>query len=417
MNILKNALERALENYESLTFGDVLLRTGKSEIHPNQVNLETRFSTNVPLKIPFVSAAMDTVTEYELAAKLAELGGIGIIHKNLSPETQASQVGDVKKRLNGLIPNPEFFYADTTMQQVMNKIKERGWTFHTFPIISRDSKLVGILTADSFEFCDDYNQSVGDAAEEIYKTEPEETTIEQAYEIMKNGRFKALPLLKPNKELAGLYVWSDVKRIVTGESTKYNTDNNQQLRVGAAIGVHDYQRAEILVKKGVDVLVIDTAHADSKEVIETLKQLRKQYETDIVVGNTSTPASIKEFKEAGANGVKIGQGPGSICTTRVISGTGGAQITAIYECAKEARKYKLSICGDGGIEEPGDITKAIAAGADSVMMGSMFAGTEEAPGETVIYQGRKFKVYRGMGSLGAMEMDIAAIHLFMSSGH
>jgi len=401
----KNALEIALENQEGLTFDDVLLRTGYAKLHPNKVNIETMFSTNVPLKIPLVSAAMDTVTEYKLAAKIAELGGLGIIHKNLTPEFQATQVREVKRRLNGLIPNPKHFTEGDTMQYVATKINEEGLTFHTFPIMTKDLKILGILTEDSFEFCDDYSMKVEDAGETDFVSEPEGTTIKQAYELMKRGKFKALPLHTPNQELAGLYVWSDVKRIETGESARYNTDNNQQLRVGAAIGVGDEasERAELLVRSGVDVLVIDTAHADSDQVIDTLKEIKRQYSVDVVVGNTSTPTSFRRFKDFGADGIKIGQGPGSICTTRTVSGAGGAQITAIYECAKAARRYNLLICADGGLAQPGDITKAIAAGADSVMMGSMLAGTEEAPGEKVFVQGRTWKNYRGMGSLGAMQ--------------
>lgn len=386
-----------------LTYDDVLVIPGHAEVMPKDVKLETRFSKNLPLKIPIVSAAME-ITECELAIGLAKEGGIGIIHQNLSPVSQAYQVAKVKGHLKGCVETPETFYEDETLEQILNKIREEGFKYSNFPILDRESKLVGILTEDCFKFSDDNSQKTGDIM--IPKKElaigNKTTNKEDAYKTMQKKRQSILPLIDENGELAGMYVFSGLKSILEGAET-YNLDRKYQLRVGAAITVYDFERLEELVKVDVDVVVIDTAHGDSKPVYETLRKIKEEHpDLDVVAGNVSTKDSIKRMKDAGADGVKVGQGCGSICIARVISGAGYPQLSAIYQCAKEAEKYDFPICADGGLSFSGDITKAIAAGADSVMMGGMLAGVDETPGKIIFHAGRQWKDYRGMGSLSAM---------------
>lgn len=387
------------------TFDDLLLRPGYAELLLNQVNIETFFSRNIPLKIPIVSAAMDTVTEYELAIELAKAGGIGVIHRNLDPETQALHVARVKHHLNGLIEKPICVYKNQTIEQIKNMREQKGYGFHSFPVINPVNRsLVGILTGNDFEFCSNISQTAEEVMSTKVLTGSTECTFAEAYQKMREEKIKVLPLIDNEGKIHGMYVLSDVKRIIEGNIGAYNVDSKNRLRVAAAIGVREdaFERLEILVAENVDVVVIDTAHADSRSVIETLKDLKKNYDLDIVVGNISMPESAKRLADAGADGIKVGQGPGSICTTRVVSGAGRPQISAIYDCAKAIELLNIPICADGGIRYSGDITKAIAAGAHSVMLGSLLAGTEESPGETVPLQGKKWKDYRGMGSLGAM---------------
>ncbi len=400
----KNVLERARKEGLALTFDDVRLRTGYAEFMPDQVNVESKFSRNVGLKIPVVSAAMDTVTEFGLAIELAKLGGMGVIHRSLCVEDQADHVERVKHHLNGLIEKPICVYKDESVPTILAKREEKGYPFHSFPVLSRDGKLVGIVTGNDFEFCGDSQLNVGDIMSTELISAPRDTTIDMAYDLMRSKKKKILPLVTENGEVAGMYVFSDVKRIKTRSAETYNVDNKGQLRVAAAVGTGDeaLERVERLSKRA-DVIVIDTAHGDSKSVIDTLREIKRNYSLDVVVGNVSIGESAKRLVEAGADGIKVGQGPGSICTTRVIAGIGRPQVSAVYDCAKALAEYGVPICADGGLRSSGDIPIAIASGAHSVMMGSMLAGTEEAPGNIVFVDGRQWKSYRGMGSIGAME--------------
>jgi len=401
----KKALEKASEDGVALTYDDVRLRSGYSEVMPHRIDVSSRFSKNVGLKIPIISAAMDTVTEHKLAIELAKLGGLGIIHKNLTPERQAKEVSKVKLHLNGLIKKPVCVAAGDTIRAVIERAKDKGFDFNSFPVLDENRKLIGLLTGNDFEFCDNDDLLVRDVMTRDVLTARKGVAIDEAYALMKKRKKKILPLVSEENQIIGMYVFSDLKRIVTGSEEGYNIDKKGSLMVGAAIGVGEdaFERARRLVEKNVDVLVIDTAHGDSLPVYETLKKLKSLYDVDIVVGNVSNSSSVGRLIEAGADGVKVGQGPGSICTTRIIAGIGRPQLSAVYECAKIASESGIPIIADGGLKNSGDITIALAAGASCVMMGSMLAGTDESPGEMIFSEGRPWKIYRGMGSLGAME--------------
>jgi IMP dehydrogenase len=409
----KSLLEKAREECVALTFDDVRLRTGFSEVMPDDVNIESKFSRNVSLKIPIVSAAMDTVTEHGLATEMAKLGGLGIIHRSLKPETQATHVARVKHHLNGLIDTPACIYDNEAVSSIIERKNMMGYHFNTFPVLDREEKLVGIVSGNDLDFCDDNSKLINEIMTTNLVTSPKDTTLDEAYEIMKREKKKLLPLITESGEIAGMYAFSDVKRIKTRSAETYNIDKRSQLRVGAAIGVGDdgIKRAELLCNQNVDCVVIDTAHGDTQPVLDTLKEIKKNFPTlDVVVGNVSIGESAKRLADAGADGIKVGQGPGSICTTRIIAGIGRPQVSAIYGCAKSLEQhepspgvYGIPICADGGLKSSGDIPIAIAAGAHSVMLGSMLAGIEEAPGDIVFTQGRQWKRYRGMGSMGAME--------------
>ena len=413
----KLAIEKAHSEGLALTFDDVRLKTGYAATMPDDVSLGSLFSRHVQLKIPITSAAMDTVTEYTLAIELAKLGGLGVIHRSLTPEEQAAQVARVKNNLNGRIEKPICVYDDQTVADVLKRRQRKLYTFHSFPVQNREGKLVGILTGNDFDFCDDPSQLIREVmTSQDLLTSPEGTTIQQAYEIMQREKRKILPLVTSDNRVAGLYIFSDVKRIMTGDAQTYNVDKNGQLLVAAAIGAGEgaLSRLELLVNAHVDVVVIDTAHGDSKAVYDTLRDIKRSHGgLDVVVGNVSIGTSAKRLAEAGADGIKIGQGPGSICTTRVIAGIGRPQVSAIYDCAKAA---DIPLCADGGLRNSGDIPIAIAAGAHSVMMGSMLAGTEEAPGDIVFIDGRQWKTYRGMGSLGAMETNESSRERYNQQG-
>jgi IMP dehydrogenase len=414
--------DRFFESMDSqglaLTFDDVRLRTGHSRVMPDNVNLETSFSRHIPLGIPAASAAMDTVTESPMAIAIAELGGIGVIHKSLEPEEQARQVAKVKHHLNGLIRTPIYVHPNDKIEEILKRITEKGYNFHSFPVVDGEGKLVGILTEDDFEFCSNVSLMAGQVMSVQLLTAKAGTSIREAYDLLRKERKRALPLVDGKGHLAGLYVWSDVKRILSGDSKLYNVDKNGQLRVAAAIGVYDdaFARLEKLIEENVDVVVIDSAHGDSEPVIETLKRIKKEYDIDVVAGNVSETESVRKLIRAGADGIKVGQGGGSICTTRVIAGIGTPQVTAIYECSKEADKSDIPVCGDGGLMFSGDITIAIGAGAKNVMMGNMLAGTEETPGNLVFRDGRTWKEYRGMGSEGAMEVSKSARERYFQAG-
>lgn len=410
----KDVFFAAMERQQvSLTYDDVRLRSGESNLMPAEVDLETRFSRNVPLRIPIVSAAMDTVTEDTLAIALAQLGGLGIIHRGLSAEEQASQVVRVKYHLNGRIEKPICVQETDPIEQILMRRDERRFRFHTFPVLNGEGKLTGILTENDFDFCEDTKL----LAREVMTRDPitvssaDGLTVQTAYDKMMELKKKVLPVIDELGIVVGLYIFSDVKARVKGSTAGYNLDNRGQLRVGAAIGTSpsDLERAQRLVEKNVDVLVIDTAHGDSAPVYSMLRELKRIYESvDIVVGNVSEPQSARRLLNAGADGIKVGQGPGSICTTRIVAGIGCPQVTAIYECSKALRGSDVPICADGGLKHPGDIPIALGAGAYSVMMGSMLAATHEAPGEIIHHEGRQWKGYRGMGSEGAMKDSAAS---------
>lgn len=397
----------------ALTYDDVRLKSGYSEVEPSKVFITSHFSRNVTLNSPIVSAAMDTVTESPMAIAMAKFGGLGIIHKALTPEVQAEHVRRVKLHLNGLIEKPICVFEDQTIEEILRRQREKGYGFHSFPVLTRDGKLVGLLTRTDFELCGDQSRTAKEQMtprEQLLLAEPK-TSLREAHSILGSAKKKVLPLITEGGELAGMYVFSDAARLIGGSHKQYNVDSEGHLRVGAAIGTGEdgLIRSELLVKAGCDVLVIDTAHGDSKNVIETLIEIKKLYSIiDVVVGNISEPESADRLANAGADGIKVGQGPGTICTTRIVAGIGGPQVTAAYKCSLVLRDRNVPVCADGGITYSGAITIAIGAGASSVMLGSMLAGTDESPGEVKDTSKGRVKAYRGMGSLGAMQASRAA---------
>ncbi len=388
----------------ALEFDDATLKPGYSEMLPDQVNICSRFSRNVELKIPIASAAMDTVTESGMAIAIAQLGGIGVIHKNLTPEEQGAHLRQVKRYLNGFLPKPITALETDTIEQILKRRDECKYKFHSFPVLDHDGRLVGILTRNDFDLCEDPKQPARDVMTTELVTAPVGTSLEEAYKHMREAKKIVLPLVDAEGRLAGMYTLFDVKRPLFGSNPTFNLDKNGSLRVAAAVGPGDdaLKRIECF-PKDIDVVVIDTAHGDSRGVLDTLKTLREMsVGFDIVVGNVSEGESARRLADAGADGIKIGQGPGSTCTTRIVTGIGCPQLTAIHNCAKAIRGSGIPMCADGGISNSGHIPKAIGAGADNVMLGRIFAGCEESPGEIIQYKGQPVKVYRGMGSLAAM---------------
>ncbi len=387
---------------EGLTFDDVLLIPQKSKILPKEVSVKTRLTSKIKLNIPIMSAGMDTVTKSKLAIAIAREGGIGIIHKNMSIERQAMEVDKVKRSEHGVIVDPFHLSPNHVISDALD-LMER-YHISGVPITDENKKLVGILTNRDIRFQNDFTKKIHEVmTKENLITGKEGTTLNEAEKILRKWKIEKLPIVDEEGTLKGLITIKDIEK-----SIKYPnraTDESNRLLVGAAIGItgNMMERVGALVKAGVDVVVLDTAHGHSQGVLDAIKKIKSQYsELQIIAGNVATAEATEDLIKAGADGVKVGIGPGSICTTRVVAGIGVPQVTAIYDCAKAAEKYGVPIIGDGGIKYSGDITKAIGAGADVVMIGSLFAGTEESPGETVIYKGRSFKVYRGMGSLGAM---------------
>ena len=391
--------------FEGLTFDDISLVTQYADFLPHDADVSSKFSRNVKLNIPFVSAAMDTVTESDMAIAMARLGGIGVIHKNLSIERQADEVRKVKYYLNGIIRTPVTFHPEQTVAEMMNEKRVKKYSFSGFPIVDDNGKLVGIITSRDFKFLSDYNIRIRDVMTKEPVVAKDSISMLQAYKMMVEHKVGKLPMVNSEGKLTGLYSFLDVKTLIEKEEPDYNRDDRHQLRAAAGIGPYDEARAEALINAGVDVLVLDTAHGHSKGVIDTVKLLKKTYgdRVDVIAGNIATAEAAKALADAGVDGIKVGIGPGSICTTRVVAGIGVPQVTAISDCAEEAEKMGKRIIADGGIKYSGDVVKAIAAGGSAVMLGSLLAGTEEAPGALEIYQGRQFKVYRGMGSLAAME--------------
>lgn len=390
---------------EGLTFDDVLLVPAKSEVLPKDVSLKVKLTQSLKLNIPIISAGMDTVTEAELAISIARQGGLGIIHKNMSIEQQADQVDKVKRSESGVITDPFFLTPEHQVfdaEHLMSKYRISG-----VPIVNNDNeqKLVGIITNRDMRFIQDFSITIEEVmTKENLVTAPVGTTLEEAEQILQRYKIEKLPLVNDEGVLKGLITIKDIEKVI--EFPNSSKDAHGRLLCGAAVGVtgDTLKRVAMLVKSQVDAIVVDTAHGHSKGVLETVKQIRTTYpELNIIAGNVATAEATRDLIEAGADIVKVGIGPGSICTTRIVAGVGVPQITAIYDCATEARKHGKAIIADGGIKYSGDIVKALASGGHAVMLGSLLAGVSESPGETEIYQGRRFKVYRGMGSVGAME--------------
>lgn len=397
----------------ALTYNDVRMETRASEVSPQEVDTTSRFSRHVPLRMPFSSAAMDTVTESAMAIALAKYGGIGIIHAGLTIDEQYREVRRVKLHLNGLIENPMTVYGSQTLQEVLDICQEKQFDFRSFPVLDAKEKFVGLLTQKDFDFSTDLSatvESVMTPAADITHA-PVGTSIHDAYDTMVKNKKKKLPLLDSTGKIAGLYVFSDVSRIVNDNSGMYNVDKNGRLVVGAAVPTDETAVDRVrTLEKYLDVAVIDSAQGDSKYAFSTLKLLKEEFPTlDIVVGNVSTGESARRLAELGADGIKVGQGPGSICTTRIETGIGSPQVTAVWQCVEALKGLDVPVIADGGIQEPGDISIAIATGASSVMMGNMLAGTSEAPGNVIqLADGSSVKLYRGMGSPSALRDSAAA---------
>jgi IMP dehydrogenase len=397
-----------MENFHSeiplgLTYDDVLLVPAYSEVLPREVDLTTFLTPDIQLNIPIVSAAMDTVTEYQLAIAIAQEGGIGFLHKNMSIQNQCEQVRKVKRSESGLIVDPITLTPEHTIADAFFMMSEHK--IGGIPIVDKDGKLVGIITNRDLRFFEPSNRKIAEVmTHENLITVPEGTTLQEAEWLLKQHKIEKLPVVDANYKLVGLITYKDIlKKQYYPKACK---DHLGRLRVGAAVGIakDTEERVQALLEVGTDVIALDTAHAHTKTVINLTKTLRKKHkDIQLVVGNIATGAAAEALIEAGASAVKVGIGPGSICTTRVIAGVGVPQLTAILQVAQVANPKKIPLIADGGIKYSGDIVKALAAGADCIMAGNLFAGTDESPGETIIYEGRKFKTYRGMGSLGAMK--------------
>ena len=384
------------------TFDDVLLVPNKSEILPNEVSLKTKLTKKISLNIPLMSASMDTVTESKMAIAMAREGGIGIIHKNMTIEDQAKEVDRVKRQENGVITDPIFLNEDNTVKQALELMAK--YRISGVPV-TRGTKLVGIITNRDIVFETNYDKKINEVmTKSPLITAKEGTTLEEALEILKKHKIEKLPLVDDENNLKGLITIKDIEKAKAYPNAA--KDSKGRLLCGASVGITNdmMERVEALVKANVDVITLDTAHGHSKGVIEGVRKIKSVYpELQIIAGNIATAEAVRDLVEAGADCVKVGIGPGSICTTRVVAGVGVPQLTAVMDCVEEGRKYGVPVIADGGLKYSGDIVKALAAGAQVCMMGSMLAGCEESPGETEIYQGRTYKVYRGMGSLAAME--------------
>ncbi|EAL1726577.1 IMP dehydrogenase [Campylobacter coli] len=391
MNIIKRAL----------TFEDVLLRPCYSEVLPKQVKIYTKLTKNITLNMPLISAAMDTVTEHRAAIMMARLGGLGVIHKNMDIASQVREVKRVKKSESGVIIDPIFVSPKASVAEALEIMAE--YRISGVPVVDEDKKLIGILTNRDLRFESDFSNLVENVMTKMpLITAPKGCTLDDAEKIFSTNKVEKLPIVDEQGRLEGLITIKDLKK--RKEYPDANKDNFGRLRVGAAIGVGQMDRVDALVEAGVDVVVLDSAHGHSKGIIDTVKAIKAKYPNlDLIAGNIATAAAAKALCEAGVDAVKVGIGPGSICTTRIVSGVGVPQISAIDECVEEANKFGVPVIADGGIKYSGDIAKALAVGASSVMIGSLLAGTDESPGELFTYQGRQYKSYRGMGSLGAMQ--------------
>ena len=387
----------------ALTYDDVLIVPNYSEVLPTDVELKTKFSKNISMNIPIVSSAMDTVTESRTAIVMAQEGGIGVVHKNLSPEEQAFEVEKVKKYESGMILDPFTVTPDQVISDLFDLMKK--YKISGFPVVDNEKKLVGMITNRDLRFVTDVKKKVKDVmTSKNLVTAPEGTSFEKAKDILKDHRVEKLPVVDGQGKLKGLITIKDIEKTIAYPNA--NKDQYGRLRVAAACGVgeKEMKRVEALIRAQVDAIVVDTAHGHSKGVIDMVKAIKKlNANVDVVAGNVATAKACEDLIAAGVDGIKVGIGPGSICTTRVIAGIGVPQMQAIFDCKPVCEKAGVPFIADGGIKFSGDIFKALAGGASTVMIGSLFAGTDEAPGEMVLYQGRAYKMYRGMGSLGAME--------------
>ena len=387
---------------EALTFDDVLLQPAESHLGPNEANIETKIDNSINLKIPLISAAMDTVTEHKLAIAMAQLGGLGVIHKNFSLDAQVKEVRKVKKFESGMVVDPITILPEKTLGDAFNLMKKNA--ISGIPVVDKNSsKILGILTNRDIRFAQNKGEKVENLMTKKVITVEKNIKPEEAKKLLHKHRIEKLVVVDSNKICIGLITVKDIEKSENFPNS--SKDNFGRLRVGAAIGVGEkgFERAEALIDAGVDLLVVDTAHGHNSQVIETIKKLSKSYNNvSIMGGNVATSDATKALIDAGANSVKIGIGPGSICTTRMVAGVGLPQLSAIMECSEIAKKNNIHVIADGGIKYSGDIAKAIASGASAVMVGSLLAGTDEAPGDVFLYQGRSYKSYRGMGSLGAM---------------
>ncbi len=385
--------------YTGITFDDVLLEPRYSEVVPSEVDVSTRLTTNIGLNIPLISSPMDTVTEHAMAIGLAKVGGLGVVHKNMPADAQAEEVYKVKRSANGIIFDPITLPPEATVGQAKEIMSHHNVS--GVPIVLADGTLKGILTRRDLRFLETMDIAVSEVmTRDPLVTATGNVTLEEAEKILTAKKVEKLLLIDEERKLKGLITIKDIDMM-----RRYPNackDKQGRLRVGAAIGVYDYERAQKLIDKDVDVLIVDSAHGHSSNVIETVREIKKRFGIDVIAGNVATAEGCQALIDAGADAVKVGIGPGSICTTRVVSGIGVPQITAIFEAAKIADENNIPIIADGGIRYSGDITKAIAAGASCCMIGGLFAGLAESPGEVILYHGRTFKVYRGMGSLGAM---------------
>jgi len=388
---------------EGLTYDDVLLVPAQSNVLPRETNLTTRFTRNITLKVPIVSAAMDTVTESKLAIAMAQLGGIGVLHKNMTIEKQANEVRKVKRAENGMIIDPITLHVNATVGDALKIMEE--YSIGGIPVVDKDQKLVGIVTNRDLRFERNIRKSVNDVmTSENLVTITEFTDFEQAAETLQKYKIEKLPVVDENYKLVGLITYRDIIKIK--ENPNSCKDEKGRLRVAAAVGIahNTMERVSALVEAGVDAIVIDTAHGHSQGVVEMAKKVKTHYpHLELVVGNIATAEAALDLIAAGADAIKVGIGPGSICTTRIIAGVGVPQLSAVHDVSEAVKTTGIPVIADGGIRYTGDIVKAIAAGADSIMAGSLFAGVDESPGETIIFEGRKFKTYRGMGSVEAMQ--------------
>ncbi len=388
---------------EGLTYDDVLLVPARSAVLPRETDLSTKFTKNITLKIPIVSAAMDTVTESKLAIAMAQLGGIGVLHKNMTIEKQANEVRKVKRAENGMIIDPITLRINATVGDALKIMEE--YSIGGIPVVDDTNKLVGIVTNRDLRFERNMRKSVNDAmTSENLITTTEFTNFEQAADTLQKYKIEKLPVVDDDFKLVGLITYRDIIKIK--ENPNSCKDEKGRLRVAAAVGVagNTMERVEALIEAGVDAIVIDTAHGHSKGVLDMARLVKQKFpDTDLIVGNIATAEAALDLIAAGADAIKVGIGPGSICTTRIIAGVGVPQLTAVYDVAQAVKGTGIPVIADGGIRYTGDIVKAIAAGADTIMAGSLFAGVDESPGETIIFEGRKFKSYRGMGSVEAMQ--------------
>ncbi|MDD2598858.1 MAG: IMP dehydrogenase [Kiritimatiellae bacterium] len=394
--------------HQALTFDDVTLVTRYADFLPEETSLVTKLTDRITLNIPFVSAAMDTVTESGMATAMALLGGIGVIHKNLPPEMQAHHVRRVKHYLNGLIMRPVVFRATDTLGHIKQYRDEHKLSFSGFPIVDDNGRLTGIVTSSDMRFANRCATSVLEVMTTDVITAPPSTTLEQAYKVMIENKIGKLPLVDNTGKLVGLYSFTDVRELVENEQPLYTRDSRYRLRVAAAVSAGDHERMEQLAAEEVDVVVVDSAHGHSKGILDMITWINQHYpDIDVIGGNVATAEGALALRKAGANAVKVGIGPGSICTTRVVCGVGIPQITAVYKAA-DALEGSIPVIADGGIRLSGDVPKALVAGADTVMLGSILAGTAESPGEKIIHEGRQYVIYRGMGSLAAMKEGIGS---------